>query len=49
MKNLKYDYFTDFKGSQGSVKSIAFSSDGKYMASGSEDRNVKIWSIEQKK
>ncbi len=49
MKNLKYDYFPDFKGHQGSVRSIAFSPDGKYMALGSDDETVKIWSFEQKK
>ncbi len=49
MKNLKYDYFLDFKGHQGQVYSIAFSPDGKYLALGSDDKNVKIWSVEQKK
>ncbi len=49
IKNLKYDYFLDFKGHQGSVFSIAISSDGKYMASGSVDGNLKIWNFEQKK
>ncbi len=49
MKNLKYDYSLYFNGHQGSVKSIAFSPDGKYMASGSQDKTVKIWSLELKK
>ncbi len=49
MRNLKYGQFSDFKGHQGSVHSIAFSLDGKYIASGSEDNTVKIWSVEQKK
>ncbi len=49
MKNLKYDYFIDFEGHYGQVISIAFSPDGKYMASGSEDNNIKIWSIEQQR
>ncbi len=49
MKNLRYDYFIDFKGHLGSANSIEFSPDGKYMASGSKDGNIKVWSLELKK
>ncbi len=49
MKNLKYDYFPDFNGHKGCVFTIAFSPDGKYLVSGSADKKVKIWSVEQKK
>ncbi len=29
--------------------SVAFSPDGKYLASGSEDNRIKLWSVESQK
>lgn len=37
------------KGHAGSIMSIAFTKDGKYLASGSSDYTVRIWNLEQAK
>ena len=37
------------KGHKNSVNSIAFSPDGKYLASGSGDETVKLWSMDTQK
>ncbi len=49
LRNLKYGRYTDFIGHSSSVISIAFSPDGKYLASGSYDNTVKLWSVESQK
>jgi WD40 repeat protein len=37
------------QGHSNKVKSVAFSPDGKYLASGSNDMMVKLWSVESQK
>jgi WD40 repeat protein len=40
---------TTLQGHSSWVFSVAFSPDGKYLASGSYDKNVKLWSVELQK
>ncbi len=49
LRNLKYGRYPDFIGHSSRVYSVAFSSDGKYLASGSEDNTVKLWIVESQK
>jgi WD40 repeat protein len=49
LRNLKYGRYPDFIGHSSSIFSLAFSPDGKYLASGSEDRTVKVWNIDSQK
>ncbi len=46
LRNLKYGRYPDFIGHSSSVVlSVTFSPDGKYLASGSADKKVKLWSV----
>jgi WD40 repeat protein len=49
LENLKYGRYPDFIGHSKSIYSIAFSPDGKYLASSSKDNTVKLWSVELQK
>jgi WD40 repeat protein len=49
MKNLIFDLFRDFTGHAGDVYCATFLPDGKYLASGSLDKTIKLWSIESQK
>jgi WD40 repeat protein len=49
IRNIEYSRYPDFIGHSSSVFSIAFSPDGKYLASGSGGNTVKLWSVESQK
>jgi WD40 repeat protein len=40
---------TTLQGHSETVRSIAFSPDGKHLASGSEDNKIKLWNVKSKK
>jgi WD40 repeat protein len=49
LRNIEYSRYPDFLGHSNEVKSVAFSPDGKYLASGSGDNTVKLWCVESQK
>ncbi len=49
LRNLKCGRYPDFIGHSSEVNSIAFSPDGKYLASSSKDKTIKLWRAESQK
>jgi WD40 repeat protein len=49
LRNIQYGRYCDFLGHKDVVISVAFSPDGKYLASGSKDKRVKLWNVESQK
>ncbi len=47
MDNISFGITTELTGNSYQVNAVAFSPDGKQLASGSGDRRVKIWSVEE--
>jgi WD40 repeat protein len=48
LRNIEYGRYPDFIGHKDTVLSVAFSPDGKYLASGSY-KTIKLWSFESYK
>jgi WD40 repeat protein len=40
---FRYQHFVRFSGHVGAVRAVAFSPDGKKLASGGDDRTIKVW------